>query len=62
MIAATLHDMPRAARHGPPPTPRYIAIAALVQLRHEGRVDARVVAQAITDLGVDPEKVDPVFA
>ncbi len=39
-----------------------IVIATLYQLHCEGRLDAKVVADAIKDLGVDPEKADPLFA
>ncbi len=37
-----------------------IAIAALDALRKQGKVDAKLVAQAIKDLGVDPDKIDPL--
>lgn len=39
-----------------------IVIATLYRLQAQGKVDASVVAQAITDLGVDPEKVHPLYA
>jgi pyruvate dehydrogenase E1 component len=38
---------------------RFVAIAALQALAREKQVDATLVQQAITDLGIDPEKVDP---
>ena len=37
-----------------------IVIGVLDALRKEGRVEAKVVAQAIRDLGVDAEKLDPL--
>jgi len=37
-----------------------IVIAALDALRKQGKVDGKVVAQAIQDLGVDPDKLDPL--
>ena len=39
-----------------------IVIATLYRLQAQGKVEASVVAQAITDLGVDPEKVYPLYA
>jgi pyruvate dehydrogenase E1 component len=39
-----------------------IVIATLYRLSKQGVVDAAFVAQAIKDLGVDPEKTDPYFA
>jgi pyruvate dehydrogenase E1 component len=39
-----------------------IAIAALHALSQEGNIAAGKVAQAIRDLGVDPEKADPLHA
>ncbi len=39
-----------------------ITIAALYQLSRRGRSGADGVAQAIRDLGVDPEKIDPMIA
>ncbi len=39
-----------------------IVIAALHALQQEGKVGADVVASAIRDLGVDPEKADPLHA
>lgn len=37
-----------------------IVIAALDALRKQGKVSAQLVAQAIKDLGVDPEKLEPL--
>jgi pyruvate dehydrogenase E1 component len=39
-----------------------VVIGTLYQLAKRGQVDRAVVAQAITDLGVDPEKIDPIRA
>jgi pyruvate dehydrogenase E1 component len=39
-----------------------IALATLYRLHKRGQFDAPFVAQAIKDLGVNPEKVDPYFA
>jgi pyruvate dehydrogenase E1 component len=39
-----------------------IALATLYRLHKTGLYDAAFVAQAIKDLGVNPEKVDPYFA
>lgn len=40
----------------------FIVIATLHRLQAQGKMEASVVAQAITDLGVDPEKVNPLYA
>ncbi|HSC88375.1 MAG TPA: pyruvate dehydrogenase (acetyl-transferring), homodimeric type, partial [Polyangiaceae bacterium] len=37
-----------------------IVIGVLDTLRKQGKLDAKVVAQAIADLGVDPDKLDPL--
>ena len=37
-----------------------ITVAALTQLMHRGEVKPALVRQAIRDLGVDPDKADPV--
>ena len=37
----------------------YIAVATLAELVQNGQLDAKVVAQAIKDLGINPEKKDP---
>ena len=39
-----------------------ITVAALTQLMHRGEVKPALVRQAIQDLGVDPDKADPVSA
>jgi pyruvate dehydrogenase E1 component len=38
---------------------RFITVATLSELLKEGQIEARVVAQAIKDLGIDPEKRNP---
>jgi pyruvate dehydrogenase E1 component len=38
---------------------RYIALAALAELAQNGEIDQKVVAQAIKDLGIDPNKRNP---
>ncbi|MEO8495761.1 MAG: pyruvate dehydrogenase (acetyl-transferring), homodimeric type [Planctomycetota bacterium] len=40
----------------------FIVIATLHRLQSQGKLDAGVVAKAIADLGVDPEKVNPLYA
>lgn len=39
----------------------YVVVAALKSLADEGQIDAKVVSQAIADLGVDPEKANPLY-
>ncbi len=39
---------------------RYIVVAALDALRAEGQLEASFVGKAIADLGIDPEKLDPL--
>ena len=39
-----------------------IAIAALYQLHQRGDISAEIVEGAIGQLGVDPEKINPLFA
>jgi pyruvate dehydrogenase E1 component len=39
---------------------RFIAVATLAELAQEGQLDRTVVAQAIKDFGIDPEKPNPV--
>jgi pyruvate dehydrogenase E1 component len=39
-----------------------IAAAALSRLARDGKLDARIAATAITELGIDPERVDPARA
>jgi pyruvate dehydrogenase E1 component len=41
---------------------RFIAVATLSELLKEGQLDAKVVAQAIKDLGIDPEKRNPAIS
>jgi pyruvate dehydrogenase E1 component len=38
---------------------RFVAVATLAELAREGQIDAKVVAQAIADFGIDPEKKNP---
>jgi pyruvate dehydrogenase E1 component len=38
---------------------RFVAVATLAELAKDGQVDANVVAQAIKDFGIDPEKRNP---
>jgi pyruvate dehydrogenase E1 component len=39
-----------------------IVLATLYRLMRQGHYDAAFVAKAITDLGINPEKIDPYFA
>ena len=41
---------------------RFVALATLAELQKEAQVDASVVAQAIKDLGVNPDKPNPATA
>jgi pyruvate dehydrogenase E1 component len=41
---------------------KHIVLAALAELVRAGRMDAAVAAGAIADLGIDPEKPNPMFA
>jgi pyruvate dehydrogenase E1 component len=41
---------------------RYIVIATLSALQQQGKVEAAVVAKAIKDLGVNPEKPNPAIS
>ena len=38
---------------------RFVVVATLSELLKEGQIDAKVVAQAIKDLGIDPDKRNP---
>jgi pyruvate dehydrogenase E1 component len=38
---------------------RYVALATLSELAQNGQLDAKIVAQAIKDFGINPEKKDP---
>jgi pyruvate dehydrogenase E1 component len=39
-----------------------IVIAALTRLAREGKFERAAIAQAIQDLNIDPEKIDPLRA
>lgn len=39
-----------------------VTVAALYQLCKQGKVDAATVEKAIKDLGVNPEKISPLYA
>ena len=41
---------------------QFIAVAALHRLAAQGKIEISQVVQAIKDLDIDPEKVDPYFA
>jgi pyruvate dehydrogenase E1 component len=41
---------------------RFVTLATLAELAHEGRIDPSVVAGAARDLKIDPGKADPVTA
>ena len=41
---------------------RFIVVGTLSALMRDGQVDAKVVQQAIADLGIDAEKKDPAIA
>ena len=41
---------------------RFITVATLGALARDGTVSPEVVAQAIGDLGIDPEKADPAVS
>ena len=38
---------------------RFVTVATLAELAQDGQIDRAVVAQAIKDLGIDPEKKNP---
>ena len=38
---------------------RYIALATLAELAHNGEIESKVVAQAMKDFGIDPNKKNP---
>jgi len=40
----------------------YITLAALYQLFRAGELDAKIIREALKDLDIDPEKVEPVFS
>ena len=41
---------------------RFVAVATLSELLKEGQIDAKVVAQAIKDLGINPDKPNPAVS
>jgi pyruvate dehydrogenase E1 component len=41
---------------------RFITLATLYALAREGQVATRVVQQAMRDLAIPPEKIDPMMA
>ena len=41
---------------------RFITVATLAALARQGTIEPAVVAQAISDLGIDAEKVDPAVS
>ena len=41
---------------------RFVTLATLTELADAGQLDRNVVAQAIKDLGIDPEKKNPARA
>src|SRR6202166_5048129 len=41
---------------------RFIALAALHELQQDGKIEPSIVAKAIKDLGIDPEKSNPVIS
>jgi pyruvate dehydrogenase E1 component len=38
---------------------RFVALATLAELAQDGKLDRKIVAQAIKDLGIDPQKLNP---
>ena len=38
---------------------RFVALATLAELVQDGKLDRKVVAQAIKDFGIDPQKLNP---
>jgi pyruvate dehydrogenase E1 component len=41
---------------------RFVTLATLAALAREGQVETKMVQKAITDLEIDPEKVNPAIA
>jgi pyruvate dehydrogenase E1 component len=41
---------------------RFVAVATLAELQKDGQIDAKVVAQAIKDLGINPDKPNPAVS
>jgi len=42
--------------------PHYIVVAALSELAKAGDIEAKVVTKAIKDFGIDPDKLNPLYA
>ena len=40
----------------------YVCYAALYELYQAGELDAKTLSKAMTDLGIDPEKINPLYA
>ena len=38
---------------------RFVTLATLAELAHDGQLDRKVVAQAVKDLDINPEKLNP---
>jgi pyruvate dehydrogenase E1 component len=41
---------------------RFIALATLHELQQDGKIEPSIVTRAIKDLGIDPEKPNPVIS
>ena len=41
---------------------RFVALATLSELLKDGQIDGKVVAQAIKDLGINPDKPNPAVS
>jgi pyruvate dehydrogenase E1 component len=41
---------------------RYVTVATLSALMRDGQIEAKVVKQAITDLGINPDKPNPAVS
>jgi pyruvate dehydrogenase E1 component len=41
---------------------KFITLATLAALHREGKMESGVIRQAMLDLGIDPEKTNPLFA
>ena len=41
---------------------RFVVVATLSELLKEGQIDAKVVEQAIKDLGINPDKPSPAVS
>ena len=57
---------PAPMAHEPEPEPevdaRFITLATLHELFIDGKIDRKLIDQAIKDLGIDPEKLNPVIS